>query len=74
VIVKPQLVSCKTTPKQAYQAQIIDNGEFITLLLGHHTDPQFLNDIFGVTSISELRQAQVLPSFVPVESERADLL
>lgn len=35
--------------------QLIDNGDYITLLVGHLTRKEFINEVFGVESIAELR-------------------
>jgi len=54
--------------------QLIDNGDYITLLVGHLTRKEFINEVFGVESIAELRQLETFPTFVPAETPRGDLL
>jgi len=54
LIVKPELLPCRGNKLSHYEAFIIDNGEFLTLLIGSQTSSEFLYDIFGVSSTSEL--------------------
>jgi protein transport protein SEC24 len=63
-LVKPQTIACKQNPKQNYMAQLIDNGDTLTLLIGHLVPKDFLNEVFGVDSTTELRKVETMPTFV----------
>ena len=69
------IVPCQYIQAYRKETLLIDNGEFLTLLVGHETPSEFLNDVFGVEDYGTLRASENLPAFVPAEgSEKADLL
>lgn len=74
LIVKPALLPCRGNKLSHYEAFIVDNGEYLTLLIGTQISSEFLYDIFGVSSTSELEESGNLPGFVPVEGQRPELL
>jgi hypothetical protein len=74
LIVKPTLLPCRGNKLSHYEAFIVDNGEYLTLLIGSQISSEFLYDIFGVSSTGELEESGTLPGFVPVEGERPELL
>ena len=73
-IVKPNLLPCRGSKLSHKEAFIVDNGEFLTLLVGSDCPQDFLYDIFGVETASQLEEAENMPSYVPVEGPRPELL
>ena len=72
---KPMAVPCQFIKAYTKETLLIDNGEYLTIMVGHETPTTFLNEVFGVDDYSTLRASENLPAFVPAEgSEKADLL
>ena len=75
MIVKPNLIPCQYSKTYYAETLLIDNGEFLTLFVGHKTPTEWLYEIFGVNDYQELRTAvSESATFVPSESETAELL
>ena len=75
MIVKPDCVPCQYTKSYYAETLLIDNGEFLTLFVGHKTPTDWLNEIFGVADYQELRTVvSQSASFAPSEGESAQLL
>lgn len=74
LIVKPNLLPCRGSKLSHYEAFIIDNGQFLTLLIGQQCPQEFLEDIFGLETTTELEDIETMPAFVPTEGERPELL
>ena len=73
-MVKPPMLPCRGSKLSHYEAFIIDNGEYLTLLIGSQVSEEFLYDIFGVQSTNELEESETLPGYAPIEGERPDFL
>ena len=71
---KPHMLPCRGSKLSHYEAFIIDNGEFLTLLIGQQCPSEFLYDIFGVETTTELDESGTLPAFAPCDGERPELL
>ena len=74
LIVKPHCLPCRGSKLSHHEAFIIDNGQFLTLLVGQSCPSEFLMDIFGVETSGELDEMETMPAFVPVEGPRPELL
>ena len=68
------MLPCRGSKLSHYEAFIIDNGEYLTLLIGSQCPSEFLFDIFGVDTTAEVDASGNLPTFVPCEGERPELL
>ena len=55
MIVKPNCVPCQYSKAYYAETLLIDNGEFLTLFVGHKTPTEWLYEIFGVNDYQELR-------------------
>lgn len=66
---------CRFIPAFHGETLLIDDGEYLTIMVGHETPTEFFSEVFGVGGYGELRASGNLPAFVPAEgSEKADLL
>lgn len=75
LLVKPVAQPCRFTKAFYTETLLIDNGEYLTLMVGHETPTEFLSEVFGVEDYGQLRASENLPAFVPAEgNETADLL
>jgi len=73
-MVKPHALPCRGSKLSHQDAFIIDNGQYLTLLVGSQCPEAFVQDIFGLQSATELDELETYPAYVPVESPRAELL
>ena len=48
LMVKPMAVPCQYVKSFFAETLLIDNGEYLTILVGHKTKTEFLAEIFGV--------------------------
>lgn len=74
LIVKPHCLPCRGSKLSHLDVFIVDNGQYLTLLVGQQCPQEFLLEIFGVESVQELEESETLPAFVPTEGERPELL
>lgn len=74
LIVKPHCLPCRGSKLSHQDAFIVDNGQYLTLLVGQQCPQEFLQDIFGVDSVQDLDESETLPGFVPTEGARPELL
>lgn len=73
-MVKPLCLPCRGNKLSHKDAFIIDNGQYLTLLVGQNCSSEFLHNIFGVLTTELLDETGTLPAFVPIEGERPELL
>lgn len=74
MIVKPHCLPCRGNKLSHSEAFIIDNGQYLTLLVGKHCPQEFLEDMFGLESASQLDELETMPAYLPAEGARPELL
>ena len=74
LIVKPEMLPCRGSKLSHNDCFIVDNGEYLTVLVGQNCPRAFLEDIFGVESPNEIEDGENWPAYVPAESEKAEHL
>ena len=49
-IVKPRAVPLKLSKQLHFEVWLIDDGEYMTILVGQQTGSEFLEEVFGVST------------------------
>ena len=71
-LIKPRARQCRTKSLSLFEVYLIDNGEYLTILVGAQTSQEFLEEVFGVESLKQLRRSGNLPAFVPYTPEEGE--
>ena len=74
LLVKPLAQPCKHTKLIHQECFLVDDSEYMYLVVGSQADSVFLEQVFGVSSTTELRTVEGYQAFLPVESDAATLL
>ena len=56
------------------EIMLVDDSEYLSIIVGHQLQQNpFLLQIFGVDSAHDLKELNMMPAYVPVDSEEANL-
>ena len=73
-LVKPMVIGCRQNKLKRDQLYLIDNGEYLTLLVNNKVPEHTMLDLFGYKDNQELAQDENLPAYVPAETDKASTL
>lgn len=75
-IVKPKVLAAEYKKIFGNEAYILDDGEYINLLIGSKVDPEFCAQVLGHETFSDyaLSISSGISSFQPVETEASQIL
>ena len=73
-MVKPYALPLRNNKLSAKNLYIIDNAEYLTILVNRQVSEEHMIDLFGYSTLQELSEDENYPAYVAPETERAGLL